>query len=159
MVTLHMPLDVSGAEFGREDFLIRLRYGRTPANLPDKCDGCCAKFNLDYALSCKVGGLVIQRHDDINQEPANLSRMALKPSAVRTETLISTGACCKSPKTKQDKMDKSLDPTDNHERGDFLVWSLWKNGNDCIVDVRIIDLNAQSYVTRDPTKVLASHEQ
>ena len=98
---LYMPSDISGAEFGRGDFLIRLRYSRTPANLPDKCDGCGAK----------------------------------------TEPLISTGSRCKSPKTKQDKTDKSLDPTDNQERGGVLVRSLWKNDIDCIIDVRTMDLN------------------
>ena len=65
-----MPSAVSGTEPGRDEFrdAIRLRYGKTPANLPEKCDGCGAKFTLEHALSCKVGGLVIQRHDEINQE-------------------------------------------------------------------------------------------
>ena len=88
-----------------------------------------------------------------------LSRMALKPSAVRAELLISTGSLCKSSKTKQDKNDNSLDSTDTRKRGDLLVRSLWKNGSDCIIDVRVTDLEAASYVTRDPAKVLASHEQ
>ena len=156
-----MPSTVSGTELGRDEFrdAIRLHYGRTPANLPEKCDGCGTKFTLEHALSCKVGGLVIQRHDEINQELGNLSRMALKPSAVRAEPLISTGSLCKSSKTKQDKNDNSLDSTDTRERGDLLVRSLWKNGSDCIIDVRVTDLEAASYVTRDPAKVLASHEQ
>ena len=37
--------------------------------------------------------------------------------------------------------------------------SLWKNGSDCIIDVRVTDLDAPSYASRDPAKVLASHEQ
>jgi len=60
-----MPSAVSGTELVCDEFrdAIRLRYGRTPTNLPEKCDGCGAKFTLEHAISCKVGGLVIQRQD------------------------------------------------------------------------------------------------
>ena len=53
-----MPSAVSGTELGRDEFrdALRLRYGRTLANLPTKCDGCGAKFTLEHALTCKVGG-------------------------------------------------------------------------------------------------------
>ena len=121
-----MPSAVSGTELGRDEFrdAIRFHYGKTHTNLPETCYGCGAKCTLEHVISCKVGGLVIQRHDEINQELGNLSRLALKPSAVRAEHLTSTGSLYKSSKTKQDKTDNSLDPTDTRERGDLLVRSL-----------------------------------
>ena len=156
-----MPSTVSGTELGCDEFrdALRLRYGRTPAFLPEKCDGCGSNFTLEHAFTCKVGGLIIQRHDEINQELANLSRMALKPSSVRAEPLISTGSLCKTSNPTQDNSVKLQDPCDTRARGDLLVRSLWKNGSDCIIDVRVTDLDAPSYASRDPAKVLASHEQ
>ena len=54
-----MPSSVSRTELvllvGRDEFrdAIRLHYGRTPANLPDKFDRYNAKFALvEHALSC-----------------------------------------------------------------------------------------------------------
>ena len=38
---------------------------RDPTDLPSKCDGCGASLTLQHALDCKVGGLVIQRHNEI----------------------------------------------------------------------------------------------
>ena len=40
-----------------------------------------------------------------------------------------------------------------------MVRSLWKSGSDCVIDVRVTDLDAPSYASRDPAKVLASQEQ
>jgi len=31
--------------------------------------------------------------------------------------------------------------------------------SDCIIDIRVTDIEAASYITRDPAKVLATHEQ
>ena len=36
-----------------------------PSCIPIKCDGCSANFTLQYALDCKTGGLVIQRHNKV----------------------------------------------------------------------------------------------
>ena len=38
---------------------------RDPTDLPSKCDGCGAPLTLQHALDCKVGGLAIQRHNEI----------------------------------------------------------------------------------------------
>ena len=38
---------------------------RDPTDLPSKWDGCGASLTLQHALDCKVGGLVIQRHNEI----------------------------------------------------------------------------------------------
>ena len=38
---------------------------RDPTDLPSKCDDCGASLTLQHALDCKVGGLVIQRHNEI----------------------------------------------------------------------------------------------
>ena len=161
-----LPSTVSGTELGCNEFrdALRLRYGRSLANLPSHCDGCGASFSLEHALSCKVGGLIIQRHDEINQELASLSTMALKNSSVRAEPLINPGSADKvnqSPPTQETPAPDTPPepPEDNRDRGDLLVRNLWKQGSDCIIDVRVTNLDAPSYISRDPASVLASHEK
>jgi hypothetical protein len=36
--------------------------------MPNDCDGCGAKMTVEHALSCKMGGLVHIRHDDVADE-------------------------------------------------------------------------------------------
>ena len=44
-------------------------------------------------------------------------------------------------------------------RGDLMVRNLWRNGTSCVLDVRMCDTDAKSYRSRDPHKVLLSHER
>jgi hypothetical protein len=120
---------------------LNLRYGLKPTSLPATCDGCNAPFTLSHALDCSVGGLVGQRHNEVLAELAYLASEAFTPSAVRHEPLI--------------------DPV-NHtsaDRGDLLIRGFFENGTDCIIDVSVHDLDAPSYVSKDPPKVLKNLEQ
>ena len=60
LATCHF--DLSPAQF-RDGLAVR--YMRDPTDLPSKCDGCGASLTMQHALDCKVGGLVIQRHNEI----------------------------------------------------------------------------------------------
>jgi hypothetical protein len=40
------------------------------------------------------------------------------------------------------------------DRGDILIRGLWARGTDCIIDVRITDVDAKSQRSKDPHKVL-----
>ena len=44
---------------------LSLRYSLPFQNLPSKCDGCSGDFSVQHALSCKRGGLVSIRHNEI----------------------------------------------------------------------------------------------
>ena len=57
-----------------------LRYNHSPLDMPAACDGCGAKMTVEHALSCKVGGLVHIRHDDVADEWRHLCGTALSPS-------------------------------------------------------------------------------
>jgi hypothetical protein len=46
------------------------------------------------------------------------------------------------------------------DRGDILIRGLWTRGTDCIIDVHSsTDANAKSNWSKDPIKVLATHER
>ena len=60
LATCHF--DLAPAQF--RDGLV-ISYMCDSTDLPSKCDGCGASLTMQHALDCKVGGLVIQRHNEI----------------------------------------------------------------------------------------------
>lgn len=121
------------------------------------CDGCGQKFDVRHALQCKTGGLVINRHDEITDELTDLSAKALKPSMVRAEPRILPGRATET--TTAEAGTASVQKIDPADRGDLLIRGLWSRATECIIDVRITDLDAASACSRDSHKVLESHEK
>ncbi len=68
---------------GFRDALL-LRYARCPPDLPIQCGGCQQNFSVRHALECKRGGLVISRHNEIQDELSNLASKALSPQQLVT---------------------------------------------------------------------------
>ena len=119
-------------------------------------------LSVQHALECKIGGNVISRHNEIRDILADLSSMALIPSAVRNEPFIHTSC----PAEKMSDMDQTNHPVTRnlHKnrdelRGDLLVRGFWGRGTDCIIDVRVTDTDAKSNLNKDPAKVLEAHEK
>ena len=77
--------------------------------------------------------------------------MAFKPNAVQAEPQIHTGSS-----TAKSDSDSTVETSD---RVDVLVRGLWSTGQDAILDIRVTDTDQASYVTRDPERVLQSHEK
>ena len=65
-----VPHRLNGMELSQEEFQdnIRLIYGLIPQDIPATCDGCGMRFLIEHALSCRKGGLVLERHDDAAKE-------------------------------------------------------------------------------------------
>lgn len=140
-----------------------MRYGEAPPDLPARCDGCDAPFTLQHALGCKKGGLVIFRHNEIQDELMNMAGKALTPSAVRDGPLIKTGRVNESLRAtpndtiRQQNTEKSA--TGEDACGDLLIRGFWARGTDCILDVHVTDTDAKSYCKQPPAKVLESQEK
>jgi hypothetical protein len=151
---------VNGTELSAQEFrdALLMRYGITPPDLPATCDGCEGKFTLQHALSCKKGGLVIFRHNEIRDELVYLAGKALTPSAIRNEPLIHTGRIADV--TRPCPTSSTSSPAAGEDdRGDILLRGFWARGTDCIVDVRVTDTDAKSYRHRDPEKVILTQEK
>eukprot|EP00956_Cyclotella_meneghiniana_P042116 scaffold248361_cov42-Cyclotella_meneghiniana.AAC.1 len=86
------PNRFNGTVLSSEEFRdnLRLRYNLKPLGMPETCDGCGKQMTVEHALSCKVGGLVHIRHDDVAQEWGYLCGLGFKPSRVSYEPLINT---------------------------------------------------------------------
>jgi hypothetical protein len=106
---------------------------------------------------------VISRHNEIRDELADLAAKAIIPSAVRNEPLIH--ASC--PAVKMSELDQKDQPAVSRNlhknrgeiRGDVSIRGLWNRGTDCIINVRVTDIDAKSNLSKDPAKVLEAHEK
>jgi hypothetical protein len=93
---------------------------------------------------------------------SDLASKALAPSAVRDDPTIHA---CHNPEEKSDKENQAnsvkrlFRNNRNEDRGDILIRGLWSHGTDCIIDVRITDVDAKSNRSKDSDKVLEAHQR
>ncbi len=150
-----MPNRLNGTELSADEFRdsLRLRLGLVPLGLPDRCDGCGQRFSLGHAMTCKKGGLVLLRHNDVAAEWHHLCAQAVSPSAVSDEPLIHSSRGGNGRAAAQG----AEAPPDI--RGDVAVHGFWRRGATAIFDVRVTDTDAPYHRGQDPHKILAKHEK
>jgi hypothetical protein len=85
-----LPNLLNGSDLSADEFRdgVRLRLGLQPTALPPRCDGCGERFTTEHAMSCRKGGLIIHRHNDLVTTWGQLCSQALTPSTVSDEPLI-----------------------------------------------------------------------
>jgi len=125
--------------------------------------GCNCQLTVEHALSCKKGGLVHIRHDDVADEWRYLCGTALSFGRVEREPRIyssvgrlvrEAGEAAETPAAgARDEMQTT------GERGDAGVHGFWQRQRMAFFDVRITDTDARSARGRDYTKILAAHEK
>ena len=149
-----MPSSAFGTALTAQEFQdnLRLRYGITPAGLPNFCV-CGEAFTVAHALCCKQGGLVVQRHDAYSAEARKLITAALTPSAVHSEPLIYTS--CDPVEGGANEVDGEARP---EIRGDISAYGFWAPQRTVIFDVRVVCLNRPGANLRQPDSVLKSNE-
>eukprot|EP00978_Attheya_sp_CCMP212_P031185 scaffold117077_cov65-Attheya_sp.AAC.6 len=135
-----LPSTVNGMELSTEEFhdVTHLQYGQVPPNFPTECD------------------------DELGQ----LAGKALKPSAICDKPLINNGHKVERSSNAPTKADLSTTPLpspvvrDNGDnQGGLKIHGFLSHGTNCIIDVRITDLDSKSYQTKSSDKVLAGQEQ
>ena len=159
------PSTVNGTELSMQEFRdsLLLRYARSPPDLPSECDGCGKECTVRHALAYKVGGLVIRRHDEIRDVLIDIASKVFPNAAIRDEPKIHTGRVAEEEKATEQTTNNVRRNFRKHkgeeERGDILIRGLYANGTDCIIDVRVTDLDAKCDRNMDPEKVLQKHER
>jgi hypothetical protein len=162
---LVLTLTVNSTELSAQEFrdALLLRYAHCPPDLPIQYNGSQQKFTIRHALECKRGGLVISRHNEIQDELSDLASRAYLPSAVRDGPRIHTSRAAElrsSPgKPESPSVKRLFQNNCTEDRGDILVRGLWACRTDCIIDVRITDVDAKSQQSKDPHKVLEAHKR
>ena len=125
---------------------LKLRYGLRLENLPSKCT-CDEKFDVYHALSCKKGGFVTQRHDNIRNLFATLLNQTCKD--VMVEPPLNPVLGVKFPKSTN---------TEDEARLDIKARSFWRNGQTAFFDVRITHVNSNSNEQKDTNAIFKQNE-
>lgn len=133
----HQHFDLSASEF--RDAL-SMRYSRSPQGLPSSCDGCGSPFSPEHALSCKTGGLISRRHNEVRDVFGELMNVAW-------------GNCVKEPLIKE------ATSSSPGLRGDLACRGVWEPQRVALFDIRVTDTDAPSYISRTVSAVLSSAEQ
>ena len=121
---------------------LAIRYKKPLLGIPPQCDGCSAPFDLAHALSCRKGGLVTQKHNEVRDAFGDLASLAwnqfVKKPVVREAT--------RSPVTPALVAYLSV-------RG------VWTPQSEALFDIRIVDTDARSYCSRPPMDILSAVEE
>jgi hypothetical protein len=149
-----LPNLLNGSDLSADEFRdgVRLRLGLKPTALPSRCDGCGERFTTEHAMSCRKGGLIIHRHNDLVTTWGQLCGQALTPSSISDEPLIQISRDIPVAGTNLTTPSPEL-------RGDLAVHGFWAKGQTAIFDVRITDTDQPSNRKIDPSKVLLRHEK
>ena len=146
-----LPFTSHGFDLTRREFYdaLCLRYGWTPQNLPTSC-ACGQRFGLEHALSCKRGGFVAMRHDEVRDLFSGLlsetcSNVVTEPELQPLEGTIlrARGA------NRQDGA-----------RLDIKAGGFWGRSRYEVTyfDVRVFNPYAASYRSMSPQHVFGSHD-
>ena len=67
-----LPLKEHGFNLNKQEFqdALALRYNQNVKNLPSKCP-CGCEFDVNHAMSCKKGGFITIRHNNVRDFEAN----------------------------------------------------------------------------------------
>ena len=180
-----VPHRLNCTELSQEEFRdnLCLRYGLMHQDINATCDGCGKKFSIEHALSCPKGGLLLARHDDAVKEWGDLRAGSLVPSAITYEPKINsrtvqgerTGARARQEGGEADGGTDTVGRTVNgaarlveqpgqvvvpaESRSDVSAHGFWKRGTTAMFDIRIVNLDAGSYLRMTPEKALAKAEK
>jgi hypothetical protein len=141
---------------------LRLCYAMTLQNLPTHCDGCQAKCNIDHALNCKKGGLVIARHNEVKDELGFLlATLATSPNAVSDKPFFFPGHLANGESNSKSNSCPHVQSSTNNEgdQGDLLLRGIWERQTHCVVDVCIANIDSGSYLSSTPEEVLYQQEK
>jgi hypothetical protein len=69
-----LPISKDNFDFSLVEFRdgLSIRYRKTLLRVPNQCDGCGSTFDLSHALSCRKGGLVTRRHNQVRDVVAGV---------------------------------------------------------------------------------------
>ncbi|KAL7474870.1 hypothetical protein ACHAW6_000818 [Cyclotella cf. meneghiniana] len=131
-----------------------------------------AGLTLEHGLSCKQGGLVGIRNNDVHDKWAHLCSIALTNSRIVIEPTIFNGNGSQAGGNNANPTTPctfniaipTTPRTANHTHslgdeawGDVLAHGFWNRGRRTVFDVRICDTDSHSYENTSPSKILERH--
>ena len=108
--------------------------------MPQSCDGCGDDFSIEHALSCRFGGLVVHRHNEVRDAIGDLASLVwgnvIREPVFCEQSATSGGALV----------------------ADLCVRGVWIPQAVALFDIRVVYADAQSYHDRTPMAVLNTAE-
>ena len=105
---------------------MRLRYGRSIANLPTTC-ACGSTFTIKHSMSCKKGGFINIRHNDVRDLTAKLLSEICHDVQIEPTLLPLTG----------DRMEYRTAIEANKARMDIRAREFCIRGQQAFLDARV----------------------
>ena len=130
-----LPLAEKGYVLTKREFwdAVYLRYGWTLPRLPTLCV-CGERFNVSHAFSCKKGGFVAQRHNELRDLTGELLAEVCRDVCIEPPLGELTGETL-TLRTANSSAEARLD---------ISARGVWTRGQRAFFDVRVFDPLAQS---------------
>ena len=144
-----IPLKEQGFELSKQEFwdAIRIRYNWPLDRIPSTC-ACGSSFDLTHALSCKKGGFISLRHNEIRDITSNLLEEVCID--VRTEPLLNELANEDLPRQAN---------ISGEARLDISALNFWTAGQRAFFDVRVFNLFTRWYSKTKVESYFMSNER
>ena len=145
-----LPIKDFGFDLTKQEFndALRIRYGWIMDRLPSMCT-CGSRFDVPHALSCKKGGFVTLRHNELRNITAELLNEVCVD--VKVEPPLA--------KLNEDEVLQERSGNRNSEaRLDVSAVNFWVTGQRAFFDIRVFDLNAQRYRNLELAKCYTKNE-
>lgn len=131
-----LPIRAKGFSLNKQEFVdaIALRYGWPVTGIPNTC-ACGAPNNVNHTMTCKKGGFVCIRHDEVRDLTANMLREVYHDVSTEPALLPLDG----------EHMRYRTANTTNEARVDISARGFWTRGQKAFMDIRIFDPMAASH--------------
>lgn len=132
----NLPIKEFGYELNKEQFqdALRIRYSWSLPRLPTECV-CGSRFDIAHALSCKKGGFVTLRHNEI-RDLTSIMLNEVCPDVRREPRLVEMDGEHLTHRTANRSQEARLD---------ISATGFWTPGQRAFFDIRVFDLNARRY--------------
>ena len=145
-----LPLKDHGFDLTKQEFrdAIKLRYGWALDRLPTTCV-CGLRFDVPHALSCKRGGFVTLRHNEVRNITANLLHEVC--TDVKIEPMLA--------EMEGELIRERTGNTRREARLDVSAVNFWITGQRAFFYIRVFDLSAQRYSNLELAKCYERNEK
>lgn len=128
-----LPIRANGFSLNKQEFIdaIALRYGWPVEDLPNTCV-CGNPNSIDHTMTCKKGGFVSIRHDEVRDLTASMLKEVCHDVATEPRLLPLEG----------ELMRYRTANTTNEARVDVSARGFWTRGQRAFFDIRVFDPTA-----------------
>lgn len=125
-----LPIRAKSFNLNKKEFTdaLALRYGWPVDGLPNMCN-CGSPFNQNHAMTCKRGGFVCMRHDEVRDVTAQMLKEVCHDGTVEPMLLPLQG----------EHLARRTANVSNEARVDVSARGFWTRGQRAYFDIRIFD--------------------